>query len=108
MLDNRDEAALDLSGAGIGYVDAVTGRDAGEIGPHRQDVTALEVQLKRSEAGLHIATRGTLGPLRQEAVQPPLGPDFSAEVTIPATFLFVRGIILRSQLAERRRMVGEG
>lgn len=107
MLGNRDQAAFALSGAGIGHLDGVTGKDAGEMGPHRQDITALQGQLTRSEAGLHIAFRGTLGPLNQEPVTSPLGPEFQGDFMIPAVFLFARRMALASHWPERQRLLGK-
>ena len=107
MLGNRDQAAFAVSGAGIGHLDGVTGKDAGEIGPHRQDITALQAELTRSEAGLHIAFRGTLGSLNQEPVRSPLGPDFEGDFMIPAVFMFVRQMALGSHWPERQRSLGK-
>lgn len=107
MLGNRDQAAFALSGAGIGHVDGVTGKDAGEMGPHRQDITALQGQLTRSEAGLHIAFRGTLGSLNQEPVTSPLGPEFEGDFMIPAVFLFARRMALGSHWPERQRLLSK-
>lgn len=107
MLGDRDEAGFEQTGAGIGHVEGVTGREAGEIGPHQQAITSLQVQLFRSEEGLRIAFRGMFGPLTQKPTMPPLGPEFHGEFLIPAVFLFARGMASIKQWQERQRQLGK-
>ena len=102
MLADGNEAVLESSGAGIRRVEGVTGRDAGEIGPHEQPVTALRVRLSRSAEGLRMAFDGRLGALRQTPSQPPLGPELRGDFVIPAAFLFATGISLPGQWADRQ------
>ena len=106
MLAEADEAMLEQSGAGIGHVQGVTGRDAGEVGPHIQPISAVHIRLRRSEDGLRISFDGLLGDARQKPSQPLLGPEFHGDFVIPTAFLFARGIHLRDQWRERQRRLG--
>jgi hypothetical protein len=103
MLAISDEARLDQSGAGIGYVQGVTGRDVGDEGPHIQPIATVHVRLLRTEQGLHVTFDGELGEIQQTPSRPPLGPQFHGDFMIPTAFLFARGILLRDQWAERQR-----
>jgi hypothetical protein len=107
MLADADEAVLEQSGAGIGHVQGVTGRDVGDCGPHIQPISAVRIRLSRSEEGLRITFDGTLGEIRQTPSQPVLGPEFHGDFLVPTAFLFARGILLRDQWAERQRMLGK-
>lgn len=107
MLKDQDEAAFEQIGAGIGHVEGVTGREGGEIGPHQQAITALQLQLSRSAEALRIYFKGTLGALFQDPVKPPLGPEFSGEFIVPAVFLFARGIATSAQWQERKQQLGQ-
>ena len=107
MLDDRDAAVLEQTGAGIGHVQGVTGRDAGEFGPHVQPISAVRVRLARSEEGLRISFDGKLGEIRQTPSQALLGPDFHGDFLVPTAFLLARGIFLRGQGAERQRRLGK-
>jgi hypothetical protein len=103
MLADADEAVLQQAGPGIGHVQGVTGRDAGEVGPHIQPISAVHIRLARSEDGLRISFDGRLGDVRQKPSQPLLGPEFHGDFLIPTAFLFARGIHLRDQWRERQR-----
>jgi hypothetical protein len=105
--DDGDEVVLEQSGSGIGHVEGVTGRDAGESGPHEQPITAVRTRLSRSEEGLRLAFGGTLGEIRQTPSRPPLGPAFHGDFLIPTIFLFARGIVLRDQWGQRQRRLGK-
>jgi hypothetical protein len=108
MLADADDAVLEQAGAGIGHVQGVTGRDAGDLGPHIQPISEVRIRLSRSEEGLRISFDGTLGDVRQTPSQPPLGPKFHGDFMIPTTLLFARGIVLRDQWGERQRRLGKG
>ena len=107
MLGNADQAMLEQAGAGIGHVQGVTGRDAGEVGPHIQPISAVRVRLRRSEEGLRISFDGKLGDVRQKPSQPLLGPEFHGDFFIPTAFLFARGIRLGDQWIERQRRLAK-
>jgi hypothetical protein len=107
MLADADDVVLEQSGAGIGHVQGVTGRDAGEVGPHIQPISAVRIRLSRSEEGLRIRFDGAFGDVRQTPSQPLLGPEFHGDFMIPAAFLFARGIGLRDQWQERQRRLGK-
>ena len=108
LLADGDEAVLEQSGAGIGEVQGVTGRDVGETGPHEQPITAVRIRLSRSEEGLRIAFDGQLGKMRQTPRQAPLGPEFHGDFLVPTAFLFARGINLLNQWGERQKRLGKG
>ena len=107
MLADADDVVLEQAGAGIGHVQGVTGRDAGEVGPHIQPISAARIRLSRSEEGLRIGFDGRLGDVRQTPSQPLLGPEFHGDFMIPTAFLFARGIVLRDQWRERQRRLGK-
>jgi hypothetical protein len=106
MLADADEAVLEQAGAGIGHVQGVTGRDAGEVGPHIQPISAVHIRLRRTDDGLRISFDGLLDDVRQKPSQPLLGPEFHGDFLIPTAFLFARGIRLRDQWRERQRRLG--
>lgn len=58
MLVDADDVVLEQAGAGIGHVQGVTGRDAGEVGPHIQPISAVRIRLSRSEEGLRMGFDG--------------------------------------------------
>jgi hypothetical protein len=106
LLADGDAAVLDQTGAGIGHVQGVTGRDVGDVGPHIQPISAVSVRLNRSEEGLRISFDGKLGEVRQKPSRTPLGPEFHGDFLVPTAFLFARDILLRNQWAERQRRLG--
>ena len=103
MLTAADEAVLEQTGAGIGHVQGVTGRDVGDSGPHIQPISAIRTRLLRSEQGLRITFDGEFGEMQQKPSQAPLGPEFHGDFIIPTAFLWARGILLRHQGLERER-----
>jgi hypothetical protein len=107
MLADADAVVLEQAGAGIGHVQGVTGRDAGEVGPHIQPISAVRIRLSRSEEGLRIGFDGRLGDVRQTPSQPMLGPEFRGDFMIPTALLFARGVVLRDQWRERQRRLGK-
>lgn len=94
MLADRDEAELELRGAGIGHVDGQTGRSVGECGgPMRQLLTELRVHLRRSAEGLHVRGQGTLSPLAGDPGRS-LGPEVAFEHLLPRGWILARGLDL--------------
>lgn len=95
MLDQAEEAEIELAGAGIGQVDGQTGRSVGECGgPMTQPITRLRLSLARRPEGLAVAGIGELAPLHSDP-QESLGPQLTFNFLIPRTWILARGIPLR-------------
>lgn len=109
LLSEDDETiVMERRGAGIGHVAGITGRDAGEYGPHKQPITSLQIRLSRSAAGLEMRLDGELGPIRQlTPSQPPLGPELRGVFHVPAPLLFARGWASGGMFDERKRLLAQ-
>jgi hypothetical protein len=91
MLETTDEADFEWRGAGAGYLDGRTGRDAYQDGPLRHPLTSVRLSAWRSEEGLWIEGRGELGPL-QDGDGPPLGRTVQFDAMFPRAWFLARGI----------------
>lgn len=65
------------------------------------------MRLSRSAEGLRISLKGTLAPLFQDPVKPPLVPESIGEFNVPAVFLFARDIATGAQWQERKQQLGQ-
>ena len=104
MLENREDAEVSLSGAGLGHVDGQTGRSVGECGgPMRQPISRLRLSLKRSRDGLLVRGEGALEPLAPDPGARSLGPDLSFDFLIPRAWILARGLPLHDFRTDRKK-----
>jgi hypothetical protein len=100
MLNGAEEATAHFTGAGIGWVDGVTGRDAYED-PERQKILALNLHLKRTKKGLLVTGDGVFAPLASGKVS--LGPEFSFKWLVPRAWILARGLPLTGFFRDREK-----
>lgn len=94
MLEHEDKVDLSLRGAGIGYIDGRTGRDAYEEGSLRQEIEWLDFKLERDSLGLAVTGKGEFLPLPTRDSGKSLGPRLNFAFQLPRTLILARGFKL--------------